>query len=171
MSGFDHVERPPRPDGLLLIMFKAPVLIYRMGLGRVFGRRFLLLEHEGRRSHVLRKTVLEVIRFDRETGESLVISAYGERADWYRNIQKKPAVKVCTGGKCFVPQQRFLSEEEAREVFLEYEGKSGPYLRKLLKLLGIEYDGSDRARQQLLSFMRMVAFRPKEQTSGRAGVD
>jgi len=163
MPGIDPLERPPRPDGLLLVLFKAPVLIYRIGLGRIFGRRFLLLTHEGRRSHILRKTVLEVIKFDRETGESLVISAYGKRADWYRNIMEKPAVGVCTGGECFVPQQRFLSEEETRWAFLEYEEKSGPYLRKLLKILGIEYDGSDRARQKLLSSMRMVAFRPREQ--------
>jgi deazaflavin-dependent oxidoreductase (nitroreductase family) len=152
--------KPSKPEGLLLILFKAPVFLYSIGLGRLFGRRFMLLTHEGRRSQKLRKTVLEVIRYDPDTRESLVISAYGEDADWYRNIRRKEAIQVCTGGECFAPMQRFLSGEEARDAFLEYESRSGPYLRRLLKLLGIEYDGSEEAREQLLTFMRMVAFRP-----------
>ena len=151
---------PPRPDGLRLILFKAPLYLYRMGLGRLLGGRFLLLTHEGRKSGRIRDTLLEVIHHDPETGESLVISAYGETADWYRNIRAKPAIRVCTGGRCYRPQQRFLSPEEAGEAFRQYERNQGRYIRKLIRLLGAEYDGSEGSRRELISFFRMVAFRP-----------
>jgi deazaflavin-dependent oxidoreductase (nitroreductase family) len=151
---------PPRPDGLLLLLFKAPVFLYKFGLGRLMGDRFLLLTHEGRKSGKIRRTLLEVIRYDQGTGESLVISAYGERADWYRNIRAKPALQVCTRGRCFAPRQRFLSTEEAGEAFREYELAHGPYIRRLIKLTGSEYDGSEESRRELISFFRMVAFSP-----------
>jgi hypothetical protein len=49
-----------------------------------------------------------------------------------------------------------------REAFLEYESMNGPLLRKLLKIVGIEYDGSEEARRRLLSTLRMVAFTPEK---------
>ena len=153
---------PPKPDGLLLILFKAPVFLYRMGLGRLMGERFLLLTHEGRMSHTIHRTLLEVIRHDPETGESLVISAYGDKANWYRNIRAKPALEVCVGGRCYPPRQRFLSIEEADEIFREYELGHGRYIRKLVKLTGGEYDGSEESRLELISFFRMVAFSPRD---------
>ena len=39
----------------------------------------------------------EVIRYDPESQESIVVSAWGEKADWYRNIQASPALEIRTG--------------------------------------------------------------------------
>jgi deazaflavin-dependent oxidoreductase (nitroreductase family) len=156
---------PRKPEGLLLLLFKLPVHMYRLGLGPLLGKRFLLLIHEGRRSGKLRQTVLEVIRYDPNTQESLVISAYGSTADWYRNIRTKPPIRIRTGRSSYVPEQRFLTRRERYEAFVEYERRSGRYLRKLLKLMGIEYDGSEEMRREMVSFMRMVAFRPSQPTA------
>ena len=38
-----------------------PIYLYRLDLGRLLGHRFLLLVHRGRKSGLLRETVLEVI--------------------------------------------------------------------------------------------------------------
>jgi hypothetical protein len=108
---------------------------------------------------------LEVIRYDPNTQESLVISAYGSTADWYRNIRTKPPIRIRTGRSSYVPEQRFLTRRERYEAFVEYERRSGRYLRKLLKLMGIEYDGSEEMRREMVSFMRMVAFRPSQPTA------
>jgi F420H(2)-dependent quinone reductase len=56
--------------------------------------------------------VLEVIRYDPATRESVVPSGWGERSDWYRNIKASPALEVQTGGERYVPVQRFLAPDE-----------------------------------------------------------
>jgi hypothetical protein len=55
---------------------------------------------------------LEVIRYHRATQESVVLSAYGERADWYWNIQAHRALEVCTGRSRDVPRYRLLEADE-----------------------------------------------------------
>ena len=50
-------ERKP-VTGLKRIMFRAPIFLYRIGLGGLLGKRFLLLNHIGR------KTVMEVVNHD-----------------------------------------------------------------------------------------------------------
>jgi hypothetical protein len=42
----------------MIPMLKLPLLLYRLGLGWIFGHRFLLLTHKGRRSGKVRQTVL-----------------------------------------------------------------------------------------------------------------
>ncbi|MGI8493455.1 MAG: nitroreductase/quinone reductase family protein [Acidimicrobiales bacterium] len=66
---------------------RAPLLLYRWHLGWILGSRFLLLVHTGRRTAIPRQTVLEVMRFNRRTGEVVMMSGLGRRSDWYRNLQ------------------------------------------------------------------------------------
>jgi deazaflavin-dependent oxidoreductase (nitroreductase family) len=103
-----------KPSGLLRLTFQLPVYLYRLKLGWLFGHRFLLLVHRGRKSGLLRETVLEVIRYDPTTTESIVLSGWGEKADWYRNIKASPALEVKTGGVRYAPEQRFLASDENR---------------------------------------------------------
>jgi hypothetical protein len=56
-----------------------PIYLYRLNLGLLLGHRFLLLVHRGRRSGLLRETVLEVILYEPATRESVVLSAWGRR--------------------------------------------------------------------------------------------
>ena len=137
------------------------MFLYRLGLGWVFGRRFLMLTHLGRRSGRVRRTVLEVIRFDKSLSESIVVSAYGKKADWYRNIQVKPAVEIQVGKDRFIPIQRFLASDEVYDEFVEYERLHPFAVKNLSKLLGIQYDGSDSGRRLLVDSFRMVSFRPR----------
>ena len=66
-------------------MVRAPITLYRHGLGWVFGRRVLMLEHTGRRSGQARFVCLEVV--ERPGPDRVVIvSGFGERAEWYRNL-------------------------------------------------------------------------------------
>jgi hypothetical protein len=41
-------------------MMRAPIALYRVGLGGLLGKRFLLLEHTGRKSGLTRRTALEI---------------------------------------------------------------------------------------------------------------
>jgi deazaflavin-dependent oxidoreductase (nitroreductase family) len=127
------------------------------------GSHFLMLTHVGRRTGKVRHTVLEVLRHDAATGEYFVVSAYGETSDWYRNLRAKPALHVHVGGHRFAPVQRFLAPDEAYQEFLRYERRNPRLFRSLLKLIGLEYDGSEAQRRALVSQLPMVAFRPTDE--------
>lgn len=105
-----------RPSRLLKLVFDAPGWLYRARLGWVLGKRILVLTHRGRKSGRPYDTLLEVMRFDSATGESVVASAYGPRADWYRNIRGEPALRVRTGGLDETRAQRFRTPGEAKEA-------------------------------------------------------
>ena len=149
-----------KPRGLLRILFRVPIYVYRFDLGRLFGYRFLMLTHRGRRTGLLRETVLEVVRYDPRTRESIVIAALGERADWYRNIQSSPPLEVQTGRLRYVPEYRFLSAEEAYEVWSAFE-RAHPFEARLAGIiLGWDYDRTESGRRDLARTIRLVAFRP-----------
>ncbi|MGW5441531.1 nitroreductase family deazaflavin-dependent oxidoreductase [Nocardia asteroides] len=75
---------------------RAPIALYRLGLGFMFGTRLLMLEHIGRRTGARRYVVLEVV--DRPApGEYVIVSGFGDRAQWYRNIRAHSDVRVWCG--------------------------------------------------------------------------
>jgi deazaflavin-dependent oxidoreductase (nitroreductase family) len=114
-----------KPAGALRLAFRLPIYLYHLNLGWILGHRFLLFVHLGRKSGLLRETVLEVILYDPATRESVVLSAWGEEADWYRNIEAVPALEVRTGGQRYVPEQRFLAPEVNHAV-ISYYGQPPP---------------------------------------------
>ncbi|MBD5784962.1 nitroreductase family deazaflavin-dependent oxidoreductase [Cellulosimicrobium terreum] len=72
---------------------RAPVGLFRAGLGFLLGSRFLLLEHRGRVSGELRSVVLEVS--GRPAPDRIVVVAgLGPRSQWYRNVLAEPRVLV-----------------------------------------------------------------------------
>ncbi len=150
-----------RLNPLLLIALRLPVYLYRLGLGWLLGHRFLLLTHHGRKSGRVRKTVLEVVSYDPETRESVVVSGWGERADWYRNIQAHPALEVQTGRDRYVPTQRILSAGEAYAVMVDYERRLPALVRPLVRRLGFTVSGSDEERRAHAAKLLMVGFRPR----------
>jgi len=102
MHGSGRLQR--RPSGWLRRLLRAPIFLYRVGLGQLLGHRFLLLTHRGRRSGLPRQTVLEVLRFNARTRSAVVLSATGERADWFRNILAAPPLEVQIGAYRYQPE-------------------------------------------------------------------
>lgn len=159
-----------RPTGILWLVFRAPVYLYHLGLGRLFGHRFLLFVHQGRKSGLLRETVLEVIRYDPTTRESIVLSGRGEKSDWYRNIEESPALEVRTGHERYVPAQRFLDPVENHEVISEYARRHPLVLRLFAKVFRFGYplNGTQEERREFARSLRLVAFHPGDETNGCA---
>lgn len=81
---------------------RAPIGLYRAGLGFAFGSRLLMLEHTGRSTGARRFVVLEVVD-QPAPGEYVVVSGFGTRAQWYRNIMSNPRVRVSIGLRRSVP--------------------------------------------------------------------
>lgn len=149
---------------------KAPNAVYERGWGRLLGHRFLQLTHVGRRSGRTFHTVLEVVRYDPATGEATVLSGFGPRADWLRNIEAGGEAQVSFGAGPRTAAYRLLSLDEAERVLADYERRNrlvAPLVRRLLsRLLGWRYDGSAAARRRLVGELPMVAFRPALVDSG-----
>ena len=143
--------------------FRLPDRLYRSGLGALLGRRFLRLTHRGRRSGRHYATVLEVVAYDGRIPEFVVVSGFGARADWLRNIEAGGPVEVTVGRQTFPAAHRRLELDEALGVFADYERRNraaGPILRRVLSwLLGWRYDGSPDARLRMTRQLPLIAFR------------
>ncbi|TPX00919.1 nitroreductase family deazaflavin-dependent oxidoreductase, partial [Schumannella luteola] len=60
---------------------RAPIGLYRRGLGWIMGDRILMLEHTGRTSGEPRFVCLEIV--ERSADDRLrIVSGFGERAQW-----------------------------------------------------------------------------------------
>ena len=151
-----------RPGPWLKLIFKAPAYLYRLHLGWLLGHRFLMVSHRGRKTGKVRHTVLEVVRYSPASKESIVPSSYGEKADWYQNLQAAPGLKIRTGFERYAPEQRILETSEVYRVLADYAHRHPTAMRVISKrMLGLQYDGSESQRQMLASHLRMVAFWPR----------
>lgn len=112
------------PAGLRILrrraLARAPIALYRAGLGFLLGHRMLLLEHLGRSSGERRHAVLEVT--DRPAhGRYVVVSGFGERAQWFRNVVAEPRVRVSVGRRRAVPATAHrLPQDRAAALLAEY---------------------------------------------------
>jgi deazaflavin-dependent oxidoreductase (nitroreductase family) len=141
---------------------RLPIWLYRARLGWLLGKRFLLLTHTGRASGKARRTVLEAIRHDPETGAYIVCSGWGERADWYRNILRTPDVTIMVGGARFPATAVRLSEAEGEQIFLAYARRHPRAFRNLTRiLLNRRAESMEELCRQMGRTMPVVAFRPK----------
>lgn len=155
-------------------LLRTPVWFYRCHCGRLLGHRFLLLTHIGRRSRLPRHTVLEVMIWDPESREAIVMSGFGHTADWLRNIQVHPGPTVQIGSSHFIADHRILGMEEAIAVVTNYERRhrfAAPLVRLVLShLLGWRYRGTDADHARMAGQLPLVAFRPRE-PAAPAGID
>jgi deazaflavin-dependent oxidoreductase (nitroreductase family) len=153
--------RPAKPVGLTKRLYRIPVYLYRLHLGWVFGHRFLLLTHRGRRTGKIHRSTIEVVRYDPDSKESYVISAYGANSDWYRNITKNPPPSVQTGRQKYVPTYRIVPTGEARNILDDFYGEHPSEASFLLKQF-FHVEPSRDEFDALADKLPMIAFRPKE---------
>ncbi len=153
---------PPRPKGLLKWAFTLPRYLYRWHLGWLLGHHVMMITHAGRKTGVVRQTVVEAANYNPKTQECVAIAGYGEQTDWYRNLQAHPALEVQIGSRRYVPQQHLLSREELLALLQDYEHRHPRGLGMLLRATGYAYDGSPEGLRAIAQVLRGVAFRPQE---------
>ena len=154
-----------KKKGILWYLFRAPVHLYRWGLGWLFGHRLLLLTHTGRRTGLRRQTVLEVVEYRKEGPEVVVANGFGPDCDWVRNIAAKADEEVDVGSRHFLAAHRFLGKEEAVKVIQVYEHRNR-FIASVVRagfswLLGWPYRGSESDRRRLVGQLPLIAFRPR----------
>lgn len=104
-------------------LMRAPTWIYKARAGALFGSRIMMLEHIGRKSGAPRYAVLEVL--DHPAPDIYVIaSGFGRKAQWFRNIQANPRVRVYAGSHA--PRRataRVLGQQEADSTLAAYRSQ------------------------------------------------
>ena len=108
--------------------------------------------------------MLEVVRYDPATQESVVVSGWGERADWYANLQETPALAIETGGERYVPAQYFLTPDDVYEALRDYLRRNRWATGIVRRLFGLRFDGSAGDRPGIKD-LRGVAFRPAKRSA------
>ena len=149
---------PPR--GLSRAFFRFPIYIYRLGLGGIFGRRMLLLNHTGRVSGLPRQAMLEVVNHDPDTGTFVVNAGFGPDSDWYRNLMAHPAASIVVGRKKIDVRAEQLAPAKAGPLMLNFV-RQHPQEARLVRQLGYEVDGSDEDWIALGEELILIALRPR----------
>ena len=111
---------PNPPQGFGRTLSRFPLWFYRCRLGFLLGERFLMLTHIGRRSGLPRQAVLEVVRHDSLTDSYVVASGWGEKANWFLNILKRPRVLIAVGFRRLEVKAVRLSPQGAQHEFSDY---------------------------------------------------
>ena len=156
--------QPPR--GLARLGWRAPIWLYRLGLGGMLGERFVLINHIGRKTGQPRQAVVEVVQHNKESGAYVVASGFGEKADWYQNLMAHPEVMIQVGRKRMLARAERLPLPQATEVMLDYNRRHPAALRALSGILGYHTDGSESDVCFFASVIPIVALTPqnKEQS-------
>jgi deazaflavin-dependent oxidoreductase (nitroreductase family) len=84
-----HPPHPiPYPDKpFIRKLYRTPILLYRLGLGKVIGKYILIISTVGRKSGKVRRTPIEYY----QKGDLIyAISGFEKKTDWYRNILAHP---------------------------------------------------------------------------------
>ena len=147
---------------------RLPILLFRAGVGPLFGRRLLLLHHVGRLTDLDRRVVLEVVAHDPVNESWIVASGFGARADWYQNLRHQPKTVIQIGNRPHAVTALFLSPDDGADIMAGISSgptASWPYARRhprtagrLCTFMGLPADGSEasfREAGRSIPFVRL----------------
>ncbi len=153
-----------QPSGWLRLLLRLPIALYRVKLGWLLGQRFLLLEHVGRKSGQMRKTVVEVVGHDRTSDTYYIVSGWGKRANWYQNLLATPKITIRVGRRHLHVCAESVSPAEGVPVLLDYRQKHPLATRELSRML-VGANLAEATPQELENIVQeslpMVALRPE----------
>ncbi|MEZ5238897.1 MAG: hypothetical protein R2716_08080 [Microthrixaceae bacterium] len=153
------IDLSHKPRGWLKWLLRAPTYLYRARLGFLFGNRFLMIEHRGRRSGRLYRTVIEVAG-PRRWGVDLHL---GHRA-LGGLVPEPPAggLEAIWIGSPAPGSVRFPDPAEAAQHMRTYERRHPRTAARLYETMGVSYDGSQADLERMMRGIPMVAFSPAD---------
>jgi len=158
-----QVKTLKSPRGLSRLLFRLPIGMYCLGLGGLLGKRAVMLDHIGRKSGVERHVVLEVVRYDKESGACVVAVGFGKKSDWFLNITENPRIGF-TVGKTFRKGTAIrLNEQEAGLELVHYEKEHPLAWKELAHFMGYQVDGTEEDTLALGKLMPMFLLRPDDE--------
>jgi deazaflavin-dependent oxidoreductase (nitroreductase family) len=130
------------------LLFKSPLIWWRMGLGQILshkalgGNKMLALSTWGRKSGKPRHTMLSYVSLDQK---EYVCSGWGQKSDWYKNIVENPHVTVHVGRKIYAAKARRVKEfdEYAKVIREMFETGGDSHFEAWLESYGIKFKEQD----------------------------
>ncbi|NDJ61868.1 MAG: nitroreductase family deazaflavin-dependent oxidoreductase [Chloroflexi bacterium] len=112
-------------------LLRSPLLLHRLGFGGLLSlAHLMILTTRGRKTGLARHTAIE---FRRHGSKIYVISAWGDRPQWYRNLLVNPAVLIQQGDQCYgACAQPVTNNSEALRVLHQFRRTNPRYYDSLL---------------------------------------
>jgi deazaflavin-dependent oxidoreductase (nitroreductase family) len=148
-----------QPGRLALAFMRLPLNAYRHDKGHLLGHTFVEFDHAGRTSGKTYQAVAMVLGYDKATGEVVIMRAWD--TDWYRNLQARPASRVRLGRDSFVPEQRFLTEDEAFQVIRAFRSAHPHRVHLASRIIGWGDLDDDENLRTFVHDHPLVGFRPQ----------
>jgi deazaflavin-dependent oxidoreductase (nitroreductase family) len=140
------------------IVARVPQLAFRVGLGPVVGRTFMLLTTTGERSGAPRTTMVAFAEVD---GVVYAGAAYGRRTQWYRNLLADPLVTVRTAAGAVAMTARPVRAEGELRRAIERLRRRPWFLRSYLASQGLPTAIEELV--ELRERVLLVAFEPSSE--------
>ncbi|MBM3178847.1 MAG: nitroreductase family deazaflavin-dependent oxidoreductase [Chloroflexi bacterium] len=153
-----------RPSKFLKFFFKVPVWMYKIGFGgfeRLVGAQWMLLTTIGRKTGKPRETMVDVMDYDKATDSYYIEVAYGQRADWYRNIQANPIFEAKVGRRKFLARAKALSTEGSADMLVKFYREKPVYTRSVMAMVGMKFNGEEDLRA-MASKLLLLAVHPED---------
>jgi deazaflavin-dependent oxidoreductase (nitroreductase family) len=150
-----------QPGRLALAVMRLPRPLYHRGWGWMLGETFLLITHQGRKTGKRHETVAMALTLDPQTREVVVCSAWGSKTEWIRNLRAHPALQIQIGRDTYVPEQRFLTEEECVAVATEFRDHHPRRLRLFSAILGWGDLSNEASVREFVRGRPFISFHPK----------
>lgn len=127
-------EKLPYPSGRLARnLYKTPILLYRLGLGPLIGRLFMIMTTTGRKSGLPRRTAIEYHQY---AGRKYVFVGWVQ-SDWYQNLRANPLMTIQTAADVEAVRARVVESIEEREQAWKV-AENSPGIQMAMKLSGVQ---------------------------------
>ena len=153
--------KPPR--GMLRFFFRFPIYMARMGFHgweRLIGVQWMLLTTVGRKSGKKRYAMVDVLVHDRATDTYFIEVGFGQRSDWYRNMQATPRFEAQVGRRKFHATAEELPSDRTADVMVDFVRRRPVYAKSVMKTVGITFTTEAELRQ-MASHWLLLAVHPQ----------
>ena len=134
------------------------VLLYHLHLGRLLGRRFVLITQPVCRGEMSRQTGVLILHDNRQSRTVRILAS--QDAEWYRDLQSLPAVEIMIGPEQYRAEPHFLELSEIM-VLLRWSRRHHPIATRVQSMfLGWPWNPSNTELLNLANSLGGVAFRP-----------
>ena len=140
-------------DDPIRALARSPIFLWRLGLGPILGKLFMVITTRGRKSGTPHRVMTEYHVMD---GVKYAPCAFGEQSDWYKNIKADPYVTIQTSsGTEKALASRVIEDGELLELYHLIHRRNAPILVWYLNSMGIEDDPDEvLANKNKVVFMR-----------------
>ncbi len=154
----EKVKELALPRGIERKLFRFPIALFHAHLGFLFGYRFVLLTHTGRKSGKPRQTVLEIVRYEKSDGSCIVASGWGAKSDWFLNVSADPKIKFQIQNNEADGIAVRLAPNEAAAELVSYAQKHPGAWKELATFMGYKLDGSEKDIEEMGKILPLFRF-------------